>query len=375
MIVQNYTNTFVTNAKNSLDLSGTYSNKTITNEYLIREAYERLGIAGEDLTGNRIQAALRSMNFILLQWLNLGPRQWTIKAMTFHVVEGISSYSLPPINDILDISVRKQTRLTTIGAFANGTPWCTSGNINCACVFDGNSSTGFNANQNEAVGFVFNPGRAPKVDFIGIRAFTVNNGTPPWRFILKTSNADGTEESTLGAFNPITYPSTTVMWFNISGKIKDKLYIYEETGIEFNIGELYFSKIEQDLLITPISRYDYLALPCKYSTNGRPTQYFFDKQISSYLYIWPYPISDYHDEYILLVNYRGYLQDIGLLANVPEIPCRFYEAMICELVAKLSQKEGAYDPNLSAMAKEAFEVARIDDTEDSTIRITQSLYW
>jgi hypothetical protein len=47
--------------------------------------------------------------------------------------------------------------------------------------------------------------------------------------------------------------------------------------------------VNNDLIISPISRSEYLALPNKAQQGGRPTQYYLQRTITPVLYLWPTP--------------------------------------------------------------------------------------
>lgn len=75
--------------------SGTY-NWLPSVDLLLVEAWERCGKSGEIMNGPIVSAALRSLQFLLLHWQNLGPRLWTIEKISFSAVPGVAEYQMPP---------------------------------------------------------------------------------------------------------------------------------------------------------------------------------------------------------------------------------------------------------------------------------------
>lgn len=75
---------------------------------LIEEAFERCG--SEARTGYDFRTARRSINMLLMEWANQGINMWTIEEGEIPLVDGTSTYALPPDTiDLLDAVVRTGT--------------------------------------------------------------------------------------------------------------------------------------------------------------------------------------------------------------------------------------------------------------------------
>jgi hypothetical protein len=98
-------------------LSGTFSFLP-TVDVLLAEAWERCGKASEVMGVQAAEAGIRSLQFLLLHWQNLGPRLWTIERVTIPLVAGVASYTAPAATiDLLEVGLSvlgEDIRLTGI---------------------------------------------------------------------------------------------------------------------------------------------------------------------------------------------------------------------------------------------------------------------
>lgn len=127
-----------------------------------------------------------------------------------------------------------------------------------------------------------------------------------------------------------------------------------------------------DRIITPLSSYEYAALPSK-EQDGSPTSYWFNRQITPQITLWPVP--DDTDAYTLKIRRWRQLQDTTLPNGVqPDIPWRFQDAFVAGLAARLAT---IYAPDklqvLGPQADMAFERACTNDMEDVNIYFSPGL--
>jgi hypothetical protein len=376
--------------------------QNITNEWLIREAYERIEVVMDDASGVDALTALRSMNFILTDWMNYGIRQWMVRSIMVPVVVGQSVYPVtdikgnPVLSDIQEMSLRIQQRLTqllnapSLNLPANGVSFDSEGSLTSDNAFDGNTSTSCTqVNPDGFIGWNFNGGlnlgntqQYSGMTLVGIQVNPNTLLTDTRYTIVVETSSDGVTWSTIAQFPKIPYPAGKIVWQQAPQSISlQYIRIRETGGLILDIAELYFSEITQDILMTNISRSEYMSLPQKTTTNGLPNQYFLDRQITPQLYIWPFPTTNvgvvnplvqppYMNTYILLIEYKGALLDAGSLFNTPEIPSRFYEAMVSQLAVRLAIKKGKADKIdlLRDLAATAWNSARAEDTERVPMR-------
>lgn len=124
----------------------------------------------------------------------------------------------------------------------------------------------------------------------------------------------------------------------------------------------------QDLVISPISRTEYDAIPNKAQTSTRPTQYYLQRTIVPTLYLWPVP----EDTGVTLYWRSAMIQmDPGAFTDSMDAPNRWMEAIVAGGAAKLAQK---FAPErliyLEPAAAAAYARAAAEDRERVPLRIT-----
>ena len=104
----------------------------------------------------------------------------------------------------------------------------------------------------------------------------------------------------------------------------------------------------EDIAITRISRQEYLSVPKK-TTQGRPTQFYVDRQITPTISVWPAPENSTDS----LIYYRvKKLQDADTSVNTPDIPYRFLPCIVAGLAYQISLKRS---PDRIQMLKAIYE--------------------
>jgi hypothetical protein len=126
-----------------------------------------------------------------------------------------------------------------------------------------------------------------------------------------------------------------------------------------------------DIDMNRISRSEYLNFPNK-AQQGRPSQFFFDRQISPEINPWQTPDRS-TDE--LVFYYVGRIDDAGAFTNTVEVPFRFYPALVAGLAYYLAIKR---DPMrlqfLKGFYEEEMERATRDDTDRVPLRLVPGRY-
>lgn len=120
--------------------------------------------------------------------------------------------------------------------------------------------------------------------------------------------------------------------------------------------------VATDRILTPLSTYEYAALPVK-TTQGVPTSYWFDRQETPVVYMWPVP--DGNATYTLNLRMISQPQDARLANGInAEIPYRWLDAFTAALAARLAV---IYRPELEAKrqadAERSWTIAATEDTE------------
>lgn len=129
--------------------------------------------------------------------------------------------------------------------------------------------------------------------------------------------------------------------------------------------------VDVDLIITGISRSDYLSIPDKRQISNRPTSFYFQRSVPPLLYVWPLPDTDD----VKLVYYRiRAMQDFVGMTNGQDAPNRWMEAIASGLAVRLCEKGvgGDFD-KLSMRADAAFNAAASEDRERVPLNITPDI--
>ena len=96
-----------------------------------------------------------------------------------------------------------------------------------------------------------------------------------------------------------------------------------------------------DFEITRISRGEYVTLPDK-TTQGRPSQFYFDRQITPILNLWATPENSTDQ---LVYHYVRRIDDADTLVNTTDMPFRFYPCMVAGLAYYIAMKRAGKDNN------------------------------
>jgi|688.fasta_scaffold358178_3 hypothetical protein len=123
-----------------------------------------------------------------------------------------------------------------------------------------------------------------------------------------------------------------------------------------------------DLMMSPISRAEYDAIPNKAQLGQRPFQFYFERTITPRIYIWQAP---------QLAGTRLYYhrmkiqEDAGAFTDSMDAPNRWMEAIASGLAAKLAVK---FAPDrlqyLQGLADGAYNRAAAEDRERVPLRLT-----
>jgi len=122
-----------------------------------------------------------------------------------------------------------------------------------------------------------------------------------------------------------------------------------------------------DFALTRVSRDDDLNIPNK-ATEGRPTQFFLDRQVTPSLRVWPTPDNSTD---VIVYNALTRIDDGDAAVNTMDVPFRFYPCLAAGLAYYISLKRA---PNrtqmLKAIYEEEFERAMGEDRDRSSFTVT-----
>ena len=236
---------------------------------IIEEAYERCGL--EVRTGYDARTARRSLNIMFADWANRGLNLWTVEFATQTVASGVVEYPLAPIT----MTVSSSSSFSVGETITGGTSGAT------ASILTLPTST------------------------------TMTLNVPSGTFAASETITGGTSSASTSVSAALSFENARAV-----GDLLDIVIRRDNT----------------DLSMTTLARGDYLAIPNK-ATTGRPTQYYFDRQIEPVLNLWPTPENS-TDE--LRYYYVKRIQDVDALVDTTDMPFRFYPCMIAGLAYYLS---------------------------------------
>lgn len=126
--------------------------------------------------------------------------------------------------------------------------------------------------------------------------------------------------------------------------------------------------VTNDLMMQPISRAEYDAIPNKSQAGQRPFQFYLQRTITPRIYLWQVP----QDAGVTLFYHRMKIQeDAGVFTDSMDAPNRWMEAIASGLAAKLSVK---FAPDrfasLQALADKSYASAAAEDRERVPLRLT-----
>ena len=115
-----------------------------------------------------------------------------------------------------------------------------------------------------------------------------------------------------------------------------------------DILEVVLRRSGTDYEITRISRGEYVTLPDK-TTQGRPSQFYFDRQISPIINLWAVPENSTDQ---VVYHYVQRIDDADNLVNTADMPFRFYPCMVAGLAYYIAMKR---TPDRLQMLKTVYE--------------------
>jgi hypothetical protein len=331
-------------------ISGTFEFQSVENDELILESFERIGIPGDQLTPVYINSAVRSINFILLEWMNKTVNLWTVNRLYLSLNEGQNNYILgTSIIDIRSAHLRTFTRnLGGVAQSNTGDTYDGGGGGNAASAFDGDIGTRCTQNvQNGNISYDYGVGKTNRINFIGVQSYVSNR---PYSLVLEASQDTVTWFTVPTTITPVyNYQKDVVAWFDVIAPVNARSYRIRETGgYTLDLEEIYFCNNTNDLAITSVSEDTYESFSNKNSIS-RPTCYFFDKKLEPKLYLYPSPSKSFQ---VLRYSFVRNMYDAGKFFHTPAIPAKMYPAMVSGLTWRLAVK---YKPEVADSFKMVYD--------------------
>jgi len=330
---------------------------------LFREAYERIGIIGNDQTPLNVQSAIMSANLELSSWPGRGLNLWLVQRQMFTLYPNQPIYSLP-LNTVrvLEVVATQPIRLNTGGTASS------SAGGNAANCFDPTQTAGcIQTSANGNISYDYGAGNSYSILYVGITPLNTSTYT-----LVVEYSFDNVNWTTVYTAPSQSYPANQITWFVIEKALNARAWRIRETeGATLQIQQIYFDQPTTtgtgDRLLSPLSRSEYIAISTKMTT-GFPSGYYFDQTISPTIVLWPVPAIDNPSTNILYTNYR-YAQDVTQMFQTVDLPQRFYDALVSGLSARLAMKFAPDRfPLMKIEAMESYAIAAHTDFENVTLR-------
>jgi len=275
------------------------------------EAFERCGL--ELRTGYDAKTARRSLNLLFAEWANRGLNLWTVEEITQSLayLSSSSSVATYPIGTIT----------MTVAASANFTV--------------GETITGGTSGATASI--ITKPTATSMTITIPVGTFSATE-------TLTGSSSGAT--TTLSSAVSLADAQSTV-----------------------DVLEVAIRRSGADTVTTRLSRGDYLAISDK-DSQGRPTQFYIDRQITPTMTVWPSPENSTDQ----LIYYRvRRIQDADSSVDTGDIPFRFLPCLVAGLSYYIAVKRA---PNrigvLKDIYEEEFQRATSEDGERAGLRLVPS---
>tara|TARA_R110000868_G_scaffold410983_1_gene701203 strand:+ start:270 stop:935 length:666 start_codon:yes stop_codon:yes gene_type:complete len=145
---------------------------------------------------------------------------------------------------------------------------------------------------------------------------------------------------------------------------------YEIAEDVVDILEVMLRRNGTDYELNRISRTEYATLPNK-DTQGRPSQFYFDRKIAPVLNLWATPDSSTDQ---LVYYYVRRIQDVDSLVNTTDMPFRFYPCMVAGLAYYLAVKRAPDRVQLlKSIYEEEFQRAASEDEDRVSLKLQPSI--
>ena len=155
--------------------------------------------------------------------------------------------------------------------------------------------------------------------------------------------------------------------------IKQRTQTVTQADGEYDLGtdvidvlSLVVRRDNTDFALTRVSRDTFLSIPNK-TTQGRPSQFFLDRQITPNLKIWPIPENSTD---VIYYDALTRMDDADAQVNTLDMPFRFYPCLAAGLAYFIALKRA---PNrlqlLKAVYEEEFERAMAEDRDRASFNV------
>lgn len=279
--------------------SGTVGLTSLDLAKLFEKTYRRCGIPTGAITPELIDIAKENLFLLFNNWSNRGINLWAVDYPLMGLRTHKASYDVPVGTiDILNASYRNLTSVTPATTTVGAT----------------------------TIDFDF--GVAQTVQQFGINCSSAYTGLV-FNF---AESSDGVTYTALKSVALANYAANENYWFALNTVGSKQYYrititsVHTAAAITTTMVSAY-----TDFVMQPLNRDDYSALPSKRSEGATCLQYFYDRQMSPTITLWPVPNIETN---CLALRVHRQVQDVGndMTATI-EVPDRWLDAVLWEHAA------------------------------------------
>ena len=136
--------------------------------------------------------------------------------------------------------------------------------------------------------------------------------------------------------------------------------------------EVVLRRSNTDFEVERISRGEYATLPNK-TTQGRPSQFWFNRQIEPVINLWAVPDNSTDQ---LIYYYVQRIEDADALVNTTDMPFRFYPCMVAGLAYYIAMKKAPERIQLlKSVYEEEFQRASDEDEDRVPLKLQPSIQY
>jgi len=309
--------------------SGTVATTVIDTAKLIEHAVRRVGLAAAIQTPEIVQIAKESLYMLLLSLANRGLNLWCVEKQFIGLETGRAFYDTPAGTiDLLNVIYSQATR-------AAGT----------------DSSTATSATTQLDT--------STTIYRIGVQLSAVAASDT----LVLSSSPDGVVWTTRATETRTDWTTSGWYWFELDPPVDD-VYFRASFTNSATFSEFYLASDVVDLPVSQWNRDTYAVMTRK-EQQGRPsTNYFFDKQLTPRVALWPTPNNNY--DHLTVWRHRQ-VQDIGSLTQQLDVPQRWVEDIVWQLALRIGFELPGVDPArlkmLSEMAEKHQFEAELEETD------------
>lgn len=311
--------------------SGTIGATSIDVSTVIDHAFRRCGKLASTVSGELLLSARENLYFLLSDLANRGLSLWCVQKTPLACVPGKELYPLP--NGTVDLlKVMHRTTTVILGTFLSA----------------------FNYQGSDL-------SYARKVSEVSL---VLAADATKQSFAVEYS-ADGLTWTTFTTW-VLTAKAGSLNYLDLDGAPAAQFWrVRNPAGTLPNVTALAWHELPVELIVTVMNRDDYVNLPNRHQKAARPVQYWFDKQITPQLFVWPLPQDELGQ---LVVWVQRHIQDPGALSGTLDIPQRWLESIIYTLATRVALEipAGELPPGRLEFleAKAAEHLSRAEDGEN-----------